>query len=90
MTKANLQFLIEAVAAYLKDEDPEWIDFEDAPRTSGNPIYSRIYQKLYKRLPKAPISKDSKHVAKKDGRPVSKGNADRDARDAPQVVAEKK
>ena len=90
MNRDNCKFLIEAVAATLKDEDPEWIDFEDAPRTNTNPIYSCIYQKLYKRLPKAPISKEVKHVAKKDNRPVGKGNVDKDARDETQAIAAKK
>ena len=43
MTKDDYKDLIETIAATLKDEDPVWIDFDDAPRVNTNPIYSCIY-----------------------------------------------
>ena len=59
----------------MKDEDPEWIEFDDAPRTNSNPVYNCIYQRLYKRLPKAHIVKEAKPVAKKEKMPTGNGNA---------------
>ena len=43
MTKDNSKHMIETVVATLKDVDPVWFDFDDAPRLNSNPIYSKIY-----------------------------------------------
>ena len=44
--------LVERVSTNLKDIDERWIEFDQAPRIHANPVFSHIYQRIYRRLVK--------------------------------------
>ena len=66
LTQTDCVEVVERVAMALKDIDQKWLDFDDAPRKHSNYIYSKMYQKVYKRLARPAATKKVKVIAKKE------------------------
>ena len=89
MSRADCGGLIERAAVTLKDIDQKWIDFDKAPRTHKNPIYSFMYQSLYRKLPKPEAEKKMPPVQKNDDAPKMAEKNEKTQKSAPLVVKKK-
>ena len=71
MTVKDCKPLVEKVCTNLKDIDERWLEFDQAPRIHANPVFSHIYQMIYRRLVKQPAPKDAKPPVKKEKEPAA-------------------